>query len=126
LKPFLDAYTGPYKDKHRYWPGLLLVVRVALFLVFSVNVSGNTAINLCTVAITTTCIMFYTVVNQGGIYKSKVLNAIEYSFFLNLSIISIVTLFAMLNNGDQTAVVYTSVSIAYITFTFILLSTMYL
>ena len=121
LKPLFDAYTGPYKDKHRYWPGLLLVVRVALFLVFSVNVSGNKAINLCAVAITTTCIMFYTVVNQGGIYKSRVLNAIEYSFFLNLSTLSIITLFAMLTNGDQTAVVYTSVSIAYITFMFILL-----
>ena len=46
LKPLFDAYTGPYKDKHRYWPGLLLVVRVALFLVFSVNVFGDPAISL--------------------------------------------------------------------------------
>ena len=41
LKPLFDAYTGPYKDKHRYWPELLLVVRVVLFLVFSVNVFGD-------------------------------------------------------------------------------------
>ena len=27
LKPLFDAYTGPYKGKHRYWPGLLLVIR---------------------------------------------------------------------------------------------------
>ena len=31
LKAFLDAYHAPYKAKHRYWPGLLLVLRF-LFL----------------------------------------------------------------------------------------------
>ena len=48
LKPLFDAYTGRYKDKHRYWPGLLLVVRVVLFLVFSVNMFGDPAISLLT------------------------------------------------------------------------------
>ena len=28
LKPFFDAYTGPYKANHRYWMGLLLIVRI--------------------------------------------------------------------------------------------------
>ena len=27
LKPFIDSYHAPYKAKHRYWPGLLLVIR---------------------------------------------------------------------------------------------------
>ena len=121
LKPLFDAYTGPYKDKHRHWSGLLLVVRAALFMVFAMNVSGDPAINLCTVAMTTSCIMFYTTVSRGGIYKSRLLNAIEYFFFLNLSILSTLTLFAALTDGDQTAVVYTSVAIAFITFMLILL-----
>ena len=30
LKPFLDSYHAPYKAKHRYWPGLLLVLRSVL------------------------------------------------------------------------------------------------
>ena len=30
LKPFMDAYHAPYKAKHRYWPGLLLVLRFVL------------------------------------------------------------------------------------------------
>ena len=59
LKPLFDAYTGPYKDKHRYWPGLLLVVRVVLFLVFSLNVFGNPAISLLTIIIITFCILYY-------------------------------------------------------------------
>ena len=57
LKPLFDAYTGPYKDKHRYRPGLL-VVRVVLFLVFSVNVFGDPAVSLLTIIVTTFCIYF--------------------------------------------------------------------
>ena len=58
LKPLFDAYTGPYKDKHRYWTGLVLVVRVVLFLVFSVNVFGDPAVNLLTIIVTTFCMNF--------------------------------------------------------------------
>ena len=35
LKPFIDAYTGPYKDKYRYWTGLLLIIRLIVTTVFS-------------------------------------------------------------------------------------------
>ena len=115
LKPLFDAYTGPYKDKHRYWPGLLLVVRIVLFLVFSVNVFGDPAISLLTIIVTTFCILFFSI-NFGGIYKNIVLNFIEHSFFLNLGILSSATLFTTLTDRDQTAVVYTSVTIAFATF----------
>ena len=115
LKPLFDAYTGPYKDKHRYWPGLLLVVRVVLFHVFSVNVFGDPAISLLTIIVTTFCIYFSTI-TFGGIYKNIALNIIEYSFFLNLGILSSATLFTTLTDRDQTAVVYTSVAIAFATF----------
>ena len=116
LKPLFDAYTGPYKDKHRYWPGLLLVVRAVMFLAFSVNVFGDPAVNLLIIAATTSCIMFYAVLNLGGIYKNRMLNTIEYSFFLNLGVLSSATLFTELTDGNQMAVVCTSVSIACATF----------
>ena len=32
LKPFLDAYQGPYSDKFRFWTGLLLILRIVLFI----------------------------------------------------------------------------------------------
>ena len=115
LKPLFDAYTGPYKDKHRYWPGLLLVVRVVLFLVFSVNVFGDPAVSLLTITVTTSCINFSTI-NFGSVYRNNVLNLIEYSFFFNLEILSSATLFISLTDGDQAAVVYTSVTIAFATF----------
>ena len=45
---------------------------------------------------------------------------IEYSFFLNLRILSSATLFTTLTDGDQTAVVCTSVAIAFATFMIII------
>ena len=117
LKPLFDAYTRPYKDKHRYWPGLLLVVRVVLF---SLNVFGNPAISLLTIIITTFCILYFTIITYGGIYKNIVLSFIENSFILNLGILSSATLFTTLTDGDQTAVVCTSVTIAFATFMIII------
>ena len=102
-----------YKNTHRYWPGLILVVRVVLFLVFSVNVFGDQAISLLTI-ITSFCIQ----ISLEGFtwYKKGILNIVEYSFFLNLEILSSATLFTTLTDRDQTAVVYTFVAIAFATF----------
>ena len=35
LKPLFDSYAGPYKDKYRFWTGMLLVVRTVLIVVFT-------------------------------------------------------------------------------------------
>ena len=115
LKPLFDAYTGPYKEKHRYWTGLLLLVRIELFLVFSVNALGDPAINLLAVSVTITCLLTY-LAFLGGIYKRVILNMIEFSFYLNLGVLSAATLYTRHTGGDQTKVVRMSVSIAFISF----------
>ena len=33
MEAFFDAYYGPLKDKHQYWIGLTLLVRVVLAVV---------------------------------------------------------------------------------------------
>ena len=37
LKAFMDSYHAPYKAKHCYWPGLLLVLWFVLLLVFVIE-----------------------------------------------------------------------------------------
>jgi len=44
LKPLLDAYQGPYKDKCYYWTGLQLVLRAVLFAVSSLDRNINLTI----------------------------------------------------------------------------------
>ena len=51
LKPFMDAYHAPYKAKHRYWPGLLLVFRFVLLLVFAFNPQQDPGINLLAILV---------------------------------------------------------------------------
>ena len=51
LKPFTDAYHAPYKAKHRYWPGLLLVLRFVLLLVFALNPRQDPNINLLAILV---------------------------------------------------------------------------
>ena len=46
LKPILDAYTGPYKDKYRFWTGLLLLARLTLLLAYAVNSLGDAYLNV--------------------------------------------------------------------------------
>ena len=116
LKPLFDAYTGPYKDKHRYWTGLLLLVRIVLFLIFSMNIRGSANINLLAIIVTVLLLFMHSIL-AGSVYKKWYLNIIEYSFFLNLGILASATLYTSTVTGQgQIAVAYTSVSIAFVLF----------
>lgn len=37
IKLFLDAFDGPYTSRYRYWPGILLSVRLAKFAYYSLG-----------------------------------------------------------------------------------------
>ena len=115
FKPLFDAYTGPYKDKHRYWTGLLLLVRAVLFLIFSVNVFGDPAINLLVVLLAI-LLLLVKLAFYGGIYKATYLNALEYSFLLNLGLLSSCTLYNHSAEIDQKVFTHISTSIAFATF----------
>ena len=45
FQPFLDAYSGPYSDRHRYWTGLLLLIRLVLTFTFSYSSGSMNYIN---------------------------------------------------------------------------------
>ena len=51
LKPLLDAYQGPYKDRFHYWTGMMLVICIALFIVFASNTLGDPQVNLLAITV---------------------------------------------------------------------------
>ena len=111
LKPFFDAYTGPYKDKYSFWIGLLLLVRSSLFLVFAFNALGDPAVNL--LATTLTGFLLANILQcLRGVYKKWTLNVLESLSFFNLGILALATLYVRNAGGNQTAVVCISVGIA--------------
>ena len=122
IKPFLDAYQAPYKDQHRYWTGLMLCLRCALFLVFAFNTQADPSLNL--LAIGAVVVGVLTVTHFTGlIYKKMYLDILEISFILNLGILAIATYYVKLAvvPVSQAAVAYTSVGIAFTTFVGVLL-----
>ena len=117
LKPFFDAYTGPYKAKHRYWTGLLLLVRVVLLITFSFFESSNTSVNLMVIIfISFALVGWYSL--AGGIYESPVNNFLEMSFLYNLCITSAAVLY---DKNNTKVSVFISTSLAFAVFTTIVL-----
>jgi len=50
FKPLLDAYQGPYKNQHYYWPGLQLSVRAVFFGLSALDKSINLMIGIVLLA----------------------------------------------------------------------------
>ena len=115
LKPFMDSYHAPYKTKHRYWPGLLLVFRFVLLLVFALNPQQDASINMLAILIGIGVLQLWAWVS-GGVYNNWCLDALEGSFVLNLIILVGATYHISHLRGNQLAVGYTSVSITLLTF----------
>ena len=115
LKPFMDAYHAPYKAKHRYWPGLLLVLRFVLLLVFALNPQQHSSVNLLVILVGAGILQLWAWVS-GGVYRNWCLDALEGSFALNLIILVGATFYVNRSREHQLLVGYTSISIAFVTF----------
>ena len=111
LMPIFDAYTGPYKINHRYWTGLLLIVRIIALVTFSLNRSNNPSINLLETAVISSALLTYLALTKW-IYKDIINNCLELICLLNLSITSVVILFDISNGKRSPAAIFTSTSIA--------------
>lgn len=115
LLPIFDAYTGPYKINHRYWTGLLLILRIIALVTFSLNRSNNPSINLLATAVISNALLAYLAITRW-IYKSLINNCLELIFLLNLSIASIAILFDISNGKRSPAAIFTSTSVALVLF----------
>ena len=95
LKPLLDAYTGPYKDRYHFWTGLLLLIRMLLFTSFASNLSMGPKLNLCAIIIVSSLLIFAL---QPGIYQHQFVGLLEGSMYVNLILFSAAMMFSLDNN----------------------------
>ena len=79
FKPLFDAYMGPYKDKHRYWTGMLLLARVVLIVLFSSIANTNTVagpqLNLLLLSLSSFALSCLTAALKP--YRKRLLNGLE-------------------------------------------------
>ena len=127
LKAFMDAYHAPYKPRHRYWTGLLLVLRSIMFVTLGFNLNSDPSLTLLLVILTVLVIHLWAWL-VGGVYKNWWLEMLESSFILNLGVLTAATYKMQLDDcenrlgfslklgvrNDLTAA-YVSLSIAFVT-----------
>ena len=89
MKPFFDAYGGPYQDKCRFWTGFLLLVRVILALVVSLDTEGTVSLDVLTSILVAIIFMFFLL---KGIYRHFSLACLENFFILNLVLVAYMNL----------------------------------
>ena len=97
LQTFVETYHTPYTAKHRYWTGLLLLVRVALYLTAAENVSNHPQIALASISITIG-FLFFLKGFVGRVYKKWPLELLDSFFYFNILLLSSVTWYSL---GDS-------------------------
>ena len=138
IKPFLDAYFGPFRGEQRYWVGVLLVARVVLLLVFGLNSTNDPSVNLLAVITVAVLLLIHLPYNThkivnpsgagkhtrfwgGSYYRKWYLSLLESSFILNLAMLATGSLYVLAAEGNQTVIIYTSVSITFCQFIVIII-----
>jgi hypothetical protein len=120
LKPFFDAYTGPYRANHRYWTGLLLIARIALLVTFSVNQQNNISINLLAI-ITVSILLLGWLSSAHLVYESALNNFLEIFFLCNITITSVAVFFNLYNQRNSPVAIYLSTSVTLVVLVAIIL-----
>ena len=118
FKPVIDAYSGPMKDKYRFWPGLLLVARLALLLpvIFVDSIIDSKSFLLC-ILLTVLAVLLSLSVCFGGFYRQWPNSVLETWFLFNLSMMLALSL--NFDVDEKKAVIFYNVCIAAFTVTFI-------
>ena len=113
FKPFIDAYTGPYKDKYRYWTGLLLIIRLLLTTVFSYTTGTLPIINNYIIAFTS-AILIYLLAQE--VYRNKIFNRLELFYMVNLGstafLLALLDKFELNDDIPSTTIMALSISLS--------------
>ena len=114
LISLMDAYQAPYKSKHRYWPGVILLTCIVQYSVSALNIKGDPIINLLAIIILVTTTNVYKG-SVSGVYRKWPLDILETSIHFNLILLSAATMYVTYNDGNQALLVKISLSIYFIT-----------
>ena len=112
---FVSTYHAPYSSKYRYWTGLLLFVRVLLYITLAVTQSGSPQVPLIAINVLIGSILFLRVIGGDRVYSKPYIEFVETALYINLLYYSTLTLYDFGNDSrKQTAITYMSTSITFI------------
>ena len=115
IKPFLDAHYGPLKDKHYYWFGALLFIRIVILLISAVVPANNFSVFTLSISVSAGALVVFTSIGPA-VYRSKVTSVFETALFINLALLGLAKFYVYIAGGNQTAVTYLLISVAFAQF----------
>ena len=114
LNAFVSTYHVPYNKKYRYWTGLLLLVRVVLYITASATNASNPQTFLLMAIV---LISGLVVLSKGvgvRVYKNTFVDIVDTIMYLNLLTFSAFSLYDFkADTTKQTAVAYTSTIVTF-------------
>ena len=117
LNAFIATYHVPYNSKYRYWTGMLLLVRVILYITSSVTVSANPQTYPLILAILIGGVIFFGKIFGLRVYKNSLVDVVDTVLYFNLLLLALFSQYEFKQNTiKQTAVAYTSAIITFILF----------
>ena len=100
LKPFFYAYAGPYTDSFRFWPGMLLVVRILLAAVVATKAQNEEDTGLAPLGLLAAVVaILLATLHLKVVYKSPKLNVLD-EFHLFCLVIVAISLYVSKNIGE--------------------------
>ena len=117
LNAFIASHHVPHNSKYRYWTGLLLLVRVVLYITASVTVSAKPQ---TFPLITNTLIgglFVFKCIRSVRVYKKSLVDLVDTVLYFNLLVLSVFSLYDFKTDiKKQTAVAHISTIITFILF----------
>ena len=111
LNSIITPYHAPYNDKHRYWSGLLLLVRVVLYITVAVTVSSNPQIPLLMTVVLVGGLFFLKGIigTSLSLYKRSSVDIMETVILFNLLLFAAFSWYNFkLDSRKETAIMYVS------------------
>jgi MFS family permease len=101
LSPFYDAHFVPFKSKHRYWFGLMLLTRGILLVLFASTVTVHQSVYLLIILVFGIALLLYNIMAIMHPFKSSVVLVIQSSSLANLVLLSGFLLYAQTQNKNE-------------------------
>ena len=112
---FMEIYHVPYHSSHRYWTGLMLLVRVSIYLVTAFNPSGDPKVSLLSISFIMSCILVYVAMFNISIYRNPFIKAIEVFTYFNIITLSLFSWYTLVDSSlNQKIVTNISVGLTFI------------
>ena len=113
LNSFMQTYQAPFSDRHRYWTGLLLLVRVMLTLILSFTASTNPNSSVIAVILTLGILFLLRLTYAKSLYKKWPVDLLETVLIFNL--FALATL-AYTYNDDNSRRILAYISVSFTAF----------